>query len=546
MSIPFTPWPEPLAKRYREKGYWSGQPLVDIITRHQATAADDLALICGERCYRYADLDRLSSHLASHLHQIGLRAGATALVQLPNIAEFYLVYFALLKVGIAPVNALFSHNKVELMSYVEQLQPEVAIVSSQHALFKDNAFAQQLRAICPVLDHWLLEGEASWAHSLSALFDSPAANVSATDWQSTSPDQVAFFQLSGGSTGTPKLIPRTHDDYYYSVRASAEICQINTDTRYLCALPAAHNFSLSSPGSLGVFYAGGTVVLATDPSAMTCFPLIHKHGITVTALVPPAITLWLQAASSFPDYLTTLSVVQVGGARLSEALAKRIKPELGCQLQQVFGMAEGLVNYTRLDDDEWHTFHTQGRPISEDDEIKIVNQAGERVPTGEAGALLTRGPYTFRGYYLSPEHNETAFDQEGFYRSGDVVKQTESGYLIVVGRDKDQINRGGEKIAAEEIENQLLTHPSITNVAIVSMPDPIMGEKSCAFVTREDETLTAMALRKYLRSLGVAAYKLPDHVEFIDRLPETPVGKIDKRQLRQLIQQIKFKQVKES
>ena len=166
-------------------------------------------------------------------------------------------------------------------------------------------------------------------------------------------DEVAFFQLSGGSTGTPKLIPRTHNDYYYSIRRSVEICRFDANTRFLCAIPAAHNYALSSPGSLGVFYGGGRVVLANDPSATLCFPLIERHQINATALVPPAVSLWLQAIGEWGSNksLESLALLQVGGARLSEALAARIPAEIGCQLQQVFGMAEGLVNYTRLDDD---------------------------------------------------------------------------------------------------------------------------------------------------------------------------------------------------
>ncbi|MCG7584768.1 (2,3-dihydroxybenzoyl)adenylate synthase [Photobacterium sp. OFAV2-7] len=542
MSVAFTPWPEELAARYIEKGYWKGLPLTDVITRHgrELASASRTALICQQRQFSYAELDRLSDILASRLHRQGFRAGETAVVQLPNIAEFYIVYFALLKVGIVPVNALFNHKQLELRSYVEQVQPALMVVSERHQLFQDDQFASTLAEQISTIRHWLVDGETTFGTSLSEWLEalpSEQAEISSSIPTPTPASEVAFFQLSGGSTGTPKLIPRTHNDYYYSVRASAEICQLDKDTVYLCALPAPHNFSLSSPGALGVFYAGGTVVLATDPSAMTCFPLIKQHGVTMTALVPPAVTLWLQAAEDFDHHLDSLKVLQVGGARLSESLAKQIMPILGCQLQQVFGMAEGLVNYTRFDDDNWHVFNTQGRPISEDDEIKVVDELGIQVPDGEEGALLTRGPYTFRGYFNSPDHNASAFDTDGFYRSGDIVKRTATGYLIVVGRDKDQINRGGEKIAAEEVENQLLTHDAVTNVALVAMPDIVMGEKSCAFVIAADPKLKAITLRKHLRAQGVAEYKLPDRVEFVSELPMTPVGKVDKKQLRQTIQQ---------
>ncbi|KGA25473.1 2,3-dihydroxybenzoate-AMP ligase [Pectobacterium brasiliense] len=533
MSIEFTPWPEELAQRYRDKGYWVGLPLTDAWERHLATQPDAVAVVCGERQWSYRELDRRSSALASRLTESGLRCGDTALVQLPNVAEFYLTFFALLKMGVAPVNALFSHNKLELLSYATQIEPRLLIASAEHPLFGNGEFLDRLQTQVPRLQTVVMLGDSPLGHSLSDWLQ-PCASTS--QYQPSASGQVAFFQLSGGSTGTPKLIPRTHDDYYYSVRRSVEICELTPQTRYLCALPAPHNFPLSSPGSLGVFYAGGRVVLAPDPGAMTCFPLIERHQIDITSLVPPAAALWIQAAEQFGGALHSLKILQVGGAKLSETVARRIPAVLGCQLQQVLGMAEGLVNYTRLDDSDEHTFTTQGYPMSPDDEVKVLDIDGNPVPRGEAGLLATRGPYTFRGYYRSPEHNARAFDSEGFYHSGDVVQMTEDGYLRVVGREKDQINRGGEKIAAEEIENLLLKHDGILHAALVSMPDPVMGEKSCAFLVVSDPSLKAITLRKYLRNQGIAEFKLPDRFEMIDTLPVTPVGKIDKKLLRQRIQ----------
>ena len=247
-------------------------------------------------------------------------------------------------------------------------------------------------------------------------------------------------------------------------------------------------------------------------------------------MVPPALQLWLQHATHSEFNLSSLEVIQVGGAKLSLSIAEQVTPILGCKLQQVFGMAEGLVNYTRYDDDEWLILNTQGRPISPADEIKIVDEHNELVPYGVEGRLLTRGPYTFRGYYKSPHHNNCAFDEEGFYASGDLVKQLPSGHLIVTGRVKDQINRGGEKIAAEEVENLLLSHPNVQHAAIVSTPDDTLGEKSYAFVIGDN--LKAIFLRKYLRAQGIADFKVPDKFQFVTEFPLTPVGKVDKKALR--------------
>ncbi|WP_326510575.1 amonabactin biosynthesis (2,3-dihydroxybenzoyl)adenylate synthase AmoE [Aeromonas caviae] len=532
--LPYTRWPDELARQYRAKGYWRGEPLTAMLARQCELAPDAEAILCGERRLSYGELDAASSRLAANLARHGLGVGDTALVQLPNVAEFYLVFFALLKAGIAPVNALFSHNRLELLSYAEQITPRLFIGSLAHPLFASKGRESELLTSTGA-ELVLLDGDGGELGLTRWLGEGDEGGSSSVSFAPTPADEVAFFQLSGGSTGTPKLIPRTHDDYYYSVRRSNEICGLGPHTRYLCALPAPHNFPLSSPGALGVFEAGGTVVLAPDPSPISCFPLIARHRVNLTSLVPPAVSLWLQAAEADPTartQLASLDLLQVGGAKLGEAVASKIGPLLGCRLQQVFGMAEGLVNYTRLDDPDEKVIHTQGRPMSPDDEVRILDEAGNPVAPGEPGALHTRGPYTFRGYYQSPAHNARVFDAEGFYCSGDLVVQDADGYLTVVGRQKDQINRGGEKIAAEEVENQLLHHPAITHAALVSMPDSAMGEKSCAFIVSTDPALKPLALRKFLRERGVADFKLPDRFETLDALPMTAVGKIDKQGLR--------------
>ncbi|KAB7895064.1 (2,3-dihydroxybenzoyl)adenylate synthase [Rouxiella sp. S1S-2] len=529
MSITFTAWPENFARLYRERGYWIDEPLTDILTRQANN--DHVAMIDATGSLSYRELNQQSDSLAGALRRRGLVAGDTALVQLGNVNEFYVVFFALLKIGVVPVNALFSHQRTELQSYASQINPALLIADRDHVLFGDDTFLDAFLAQHTSLRQVALRNAERAEQSLAAWIAEPQQEFTASP---TAADQVAFFQLSGGSTGTPKLIPRTHNDYYYSIRASVEVCHFDSETRYLCALPIAHNYPMSSPGALGVFYGAGQMVLAADPSATVCFKLIEQHKINVTALVPPAVTLWLQAIEEWGSNqaLTSLTLLQVGGAKLGETLAVRIQNEIGCRLQQVFGMAEGLVNYTRLDDDESHILTTQGYPMSPGDELWVADEQGNALPAGEVGRLMTRGPYTFRGYYQSPEHNAEAFDENGFYCSGDLISLTEDGYVKVEGRLKDQINRGGEKIAAEEIENLLLRHPEIVNAALVSMPDELMGEKSCAFIISNIE-LKSVALRRHLREQGIAEFKLPDRFIRVDRLPLTPVGKIDKKLLRQ-------------
>ncbi|WP_328803834.1 (2,3-dihydroxybenzoyl)adenylate synthase [Paracoccus xiamenensis] len=527
MPIEFTPFPPQLAAHYRARGYWIDQPLTRALDTQAAARPEAIAMIDGPHQLTYAEVARQAAAMADRLRQQGFGPGDRAVVQLPNCTEFVIVFHALLRAGIAPVNAIFSHRQLEMTSYIDQLRPALLIGDRGHELFADDRFLTAIDAQGIRPAQVILRGEtlADW------LTDTTEPAQPATP---TAPDEVAFFQLSGGSTGTPKLIPRTHNDYDYSIRASAEICGLTPQTRFLCALPAAHNFTLSSPGILGVFHAGGCIVMAPSPEPAACFELIARYRIDLAALVPSAVQLWLTHAESH-GAPAPLRQLLVGGASFAPTTAARVPPVLGAALQQVFGMAEGLVNYTRLGDDPDTTFTTQGRPISPDDEIRVLDpETGQPAPDGQPGALAVRGPYTFRGYYRSPAHNVQAFDADGFYHSGDLVVRRPDGYLRVVGRIKDQINRGGEKIAAEEVEALLLRHPAIRQAALIALPDATMGERSVAFIVSA-EPLKPTALRRHLSGLGLASYKLPDHFRSLDALPLTPIGKTDKRRLRALL-----------
>lgn len=529
MPIDYTRFPAELAARYRERGYWIDQPLTRALDAQTAARPNAVALIDGPRQLSYAEIAAQAARLADRLRERGLGPGDRAVVQLPNCAEFVIVFHALLRAGIAPVNAIFSHRQLEMTSYVDQLRPALLIGDRAHELFGDDRFLTTLeaRGIRPGLV--ILHGDSldDWLRPTGQPAQPPTP---------TAADEVAFFQLSGGSTGTPKLIPRTHNDYDYSIRASAEICGLTPEIRFLCALPAAHNFTLSSPGILGVFHAGGTVVMAPSPEPAACFDLIARHRIDLAALVPSAVQLWLTHAER-QGAPSPLRHLLVGGASFAPAMAARVPAVLGAGLQQVFGMAEGLVNYTRPGDNPETVLTTQGRPISPDDEIRVLDpEDGQPVPDGQPGALAVRGPYTFRGYYQSPEHNAQAFDSEGFYHSGDLVARRADGYLRVVGRIKDQINRGGEKIAAEEIEALLLRHPDIRQAALIALPDPSMGERSVAVIV-STAPLKPSAMRRHLSAAGLASYKLPDQLRSVDALPLTPIGKTDKRRLRALLEE---------
>ncbi|KAF1678246.1 (2,3-dihydroxybenzoyl)adenylate synthase [Bacillus sp. SKDU12] len=525
----FTPWPEELAETYRKNGCWAGETFGDLLRDRAAKYGDRIAITCGNTHWSYRELDIRVDRLAAGFQKLGIQQMDRVVVQLPNIAEFFEVIFALFRLGALPVFALPSHRSSEITYFCEFAEAAAYIIPDSYSGFDYRSLARQVQSKLPSLKHVIVAGEAEEFLPLEALHTEPEKlpEVKSSD--------VAFLQLSGGSTGLSKLIPRTHDDYIYSLRRSVEVCWLDRSTVYLAALPMAHNYPLSSPGVLGVLYAGGRVVLSPSPSPDDAFPLIEREQVTITALVPPLAMVWMDAASSRSDDLSSLQVLQVGGAKFSAEAARKVKAVFGCTLQQVFGMAEGLVNYTRLDDPEEVIVNTQGKPMSPYDEVRVWDDQNRDVKPGEAGHLLTRGPYTIRGYYKADEHNTTSFTEDGFYRTGDIVRLTSDGYIVVEGRAKDQINRGGEKVAAEEVENHLLAHPAVHDAAMVSMPDQFLGERSCVFIIPRDEAPKAAELKAFLRERGLAAYKIPDRIEFVDSFPRTGVGKVSKKALREAI-----------
>ncbi|HAL22751.1 MAG TPA: 2,3-dihydroxybenzoate-AMP ligase [Stenotrophomonas sp.] len=520
-------WPAERAQRYRQAGYWRGETFPGFLRERAERYADDVALVAGDTRLTYGQLWHEAGRIGAGLLALGLQPGDRVLLQLGNSASFISVACGLFRAGLVPVYALPAHRITELVHFATKAEVSAYVTTALHEGFDHRELARALQAAVPAVQQVVIDGEAAEFTALDALQGDRGTLPADPD-----PQSVAFLQISGGSTGLSKLIPRTHDDYLYSFRASNEICGIDRDSVYLVALPAAHNFPMSSPGFFGALYAGARVVMSPGPGPDAAFPLIAREKVTCCGLVPPLALLWAQAAASRSEDLSSLQVLQVGGAKLVPEAARRVVDGLGCTLQQVFGMAEGLVNYTRLDDPLELIVACQGRPISPDDEVRVVDDHDQPVAEGEVGHLITRGPYTINGYHNDPVANARAFTDDGFYRTGDRVQQLPGGYLVVQGRAGDHINRAGEKISAEEIEDHLLAHPAVFDAAVVSIPDAYLGERSCAFVIAQGEPIKAPALKAWMRTRGLAAFKVPDQVLFVDSFDTTAVGKISRRELR--------------
>ncbi|PTW59380.1 2,3-dihydroxybenzoate-AMP ligase [Breoghania corrubedonensis] len=526
--IPVTQiWPQDVARRYREKGYWNGETFTSFLNRRAAMHPDRIAVVGDGVGWSYAELQTRAETVAAGFLALGLAPGERVVVQLPNIAEFLSVVFGLFRARLIPVFALPAQRLTEIRHFAQTAEASAYVVKDRWDEFDYRHLARAVKAEVPTLRHVVVVGEAEEFVPLDGF--TPDAGLLPAD---AAPCDVAFMQISGGTTGLSKLIPRTHDDYIYSFRESARICGLSEKSVLMVALPAAHNFPMSSPGFFGALYVGARVVMSSSPSPDRAFALIERERVTTTGLVPPLALLWLQAADTTSADLSSLEVLHVGGAKLMPEVARRVRPVLGCTLQQVFGMAEGLVNYTRLDDPEEVIVSTQGRPISPDDEVLVLDDRGVPAPDGTPGHLLTRGPYTIRGYHNAPAANQRAFTPDGFYRTGDIVVRRADGNLVVQGRAGDHINRAGEKISAEEIEDHLLAHDNVFDAAVVSIPDDYLGERSCAFIIPKGEKPRSAAIKAFMRTRGLADFKVPDQIVFVERFETTAVGKISRKELR--------------
>ena len=534
-----TPWPEEFARRYREQGYWEGITLFEMLKRSAAAAPDRIAIVDGGRRASYRELVELAEQLAAGLWQLGLRPPERVLFQFGNGLDFVISFFALLRIGVIPVMVLPAHRRGEMVHFARHAQAVAHFIPGPGDKFDFPAMAREVASGCASLRRIVVAGPAAHGGVSLAELQATGAGAAARRALAGVPEpaasEVALMLLSGGTTGMPKLIPRTHDDYVYTARRAGAGAGFGPQTVVLAVLPMAHNYSLACPGVLGALAHGGTAVIAPGTAVDAVFPLIERERVSVIAATVPLAARWLDGGLFGRHDLSSLRLFINGGAKLAPELRRRVEERFGCSYQENFGTGEGLINMTRVGDPDAVRFFSSGRPISDADEIKVIDERGNELPAGEIGELVVRGPNTMRGYYNAPRESAAAFTPDGFYRMGDIVRLVE-GYIYLEGRIKDLINRGGEKISCEEIENYILAHPNIASACVVAMPDAVFGEKACAFaILRAGCALTLPELVAFLEARQIARFKMPERLEIVTEFPLSPAGKILRRELRRRI-----------
>jgi 2,3-dihydroxybenzoate-AMP ligase len=533
-----TPFPPEFAARYRAKGYWEDRTIASVWEDYCRLYAERIAVVDGEIEASYAQLNARATNLALNLLDLGIKPLDRLVVQLPNRIQFVYLYLALQKIGAIPVMALPAHRYLEISQFVAIAGAMGCVVPDKHRDFDFRELVRRIRKEQPELKHGIVLGEpADGFVSLDELIARKASRDAGELARiRIDPTDPALFLLSGGTTGVPKLIPRTHNDYVYNSKMAGSVTGIDQESVLLDVLPISHNLPLACPGLQGFIFKGARVVLSTDSSPQAILRLVEKHRVTHIHVVPALLIRWINDSTISNYDLSSLNVIQSGGQRLQPEIRARTQELIpSVTVQENFGMAEGVLMFVRLDDPLNVRLETVGRPICPDDEIMLLDEDDNIVAFGEVGEFCCRGPYTLRGYYGAEEHNKRVFTPDGFYRSGDLMRQHSSGNYMVEGRKKDLINRGGEKISAEEIENLILSHPAVQNVACVPVPDAELGERMCAcLVLQPGSALSFDELIHFLEGKEMAKIKLPERLLVVDELPLSNFGKVSKKRLSEM------------
>lgn len=534
------PYPEERAEHYRRSGSWSSLPTGRRFHDVAERFPDRLAIVSAEGQMTFAELDRRTDAIAAGLIELGFRRLDPVLFQLTNRLETVLAWYGCIKAGLVPVATLAAHRLHEIAHIASAVGAVAHIVEAGLPSFDLVEFAHEhasgsdtVRQVITVggdggsrLGHIRLE-------DLGLEVDAATARAAVAAVESeTDPRDVAAFQLSGGTTGVPKVIPRIHAEYWNNALMYAERLEWTSDSRVAHLIPIVHNAGITC-GLHASHSVGACLVLATA-DAPSAFALMERAGATEVLIGHGHYQAVL--SPEFDRVRSGLSRVILSGAKVRDELMDRVDDGDVHWGGQLFGMSEGLLTVTPVASPRRARIATVGTPVSADDEVRILDVGTElEVADGEIGELCCRGPYTITGYFDAPEHNRAAFTTDGFYRTGDLASISivdGERYVTIEGRIKDLINRGGEKINAEELELLLLQHPSIVSAAVVAMPDPRLGEKTCAYLVADGSPVSMADVQEHLIALGVAKFKWPERLEWLEELPRTNVNKIDKKRLR--------------
>ena len=529
------------AQRNLAEGHWLDLSIGDSLRATAANMPDKAAVIGPGEQLSFAALDARSESVAASLLDLGFSPGDRVLFQLGTSAGFFVAFYGCMKAGLVPVCTLPQYRMAEMQHFARTTGARAILTEAEpDARFDQTALGLEIAAACPDISHVIaVGGEHDGAlsmHAMAHAFGLPEARRRTASVRPGMMD-VAVFQLSGGSTSLPKIIPRMHGEYLgATLQLGARYGLTGADVT-LWGLPLVHNAGTLF-AVLPVGLEGRTLVLQPRLDIPEMLRLVAEHRVTFSGSIGPVAARLLEVADLHRYDLSSLRQF------FSLTRAAAVEAHVGKPVGQMFGMTEGMVFAAHPDTPAGLRHHTVGYPVSPGDEVRLLVPGEEtEVPFGGVGELCFRGPSTLTAYFADPATTAASFTADGFFRSGDLMRAHEIGGRFCYsfeGRLKDNINRGGEKIGAEEIETLIARHPDVADCRVVAMPDPAYGEKACAFlIMREDCTpLTVASLGVFLLETGIAKFKLPERVEVVEAFPLTRVGKVDKVAMRTMAAQL--------
>ena len=533
-----------LAAEYFRAGAWIDRTVGQALRATAGRQPEKHAFVSDERNITFTEFDQATDRLGAALLDAGLETGDRAIFQMGTTIETAIALLACYKIGVIPVCAVPQYREVEIRQLTEQSHATGYFVQADVGSFDLVAFAGQMMARHPTLKHLVVARAASdsGAPQLEALIEKTPLDYARRRLQDVQlgSEDVLSFQLSGGTTGIPKIIPRFHAEYLGHSAGWMRQFGITPSAKLIWTLPLLHNagqlYSLIPTILMGV-----TTVLMPKVDIRRMLELIESHRITHALSIGPIAPQMIAYQDIKQHDLSSLRLF----ATMSRA--DSLEAHIGVPCSNLFGTTEGLLLGSPADAPAFARHHTQGASGCSLDEIRLLEPESENpVKPGEMGELCFRGPSSLRGYFSAPEVNRKAFTSDGFYRTGDMMTgHTVEGrvHYAFQGRLRDNINRGGEKIGCEEVEAFASLHPAVADAKLVAMPDPLYGEKACVFlIPRPGQRPPGVKeLADFLVSKGLAKFKCPERVELIDTFPLTRVGKLDKPALRAMIAQ-KLKQ----
>jgi 2,3-dihydroxybenzoate-AMP ligase/mycobactin salicyl-AMP ligase len=542
------PFPKEFVNLYYEKRWWLGIPLGEMLDGSCDLYPNKEALVAEGARLTYRQLKEWTDRAAIAFVELGIKTLDRVLLQIPNWAEFVYAYYGLHKIGAIPVMCIPRFSQREMEHFCEITEAKAWIVPLQFEKIDYIPMIESIRSHQSLLKHILIidpteRSKEQWPRGTLS-FDDLLKKVDLSRYPRDylqsfrpDPDEICHLMPTGGTTGLPKLVPRTHNDWLCNIEYRAKAWQRSPHDITLIATPITHNMAIEVSMNPS-FLTGGKVVMIPSTRPREILEAIEKEKVTTTILAVAQV----QQIVDFPELdqynVSSLQVIATGGSYMPPELIRKVCDKLKCKFYNVYGSSEGPCTQTRYEDPDDVIYHTVGWPVCPYDEFKLIDSDGNELPREKEGEMVARGPCIFRGYYKSEAENREAFTSDGFYRTGDIAKFDDEGRLIITGRKKDIIIRGGENISAKEVEELISGHPKVVQAAAVAMPDPILGERVCAFIKpRENENVTLEEIILYLKGKKTSVLYLPERIEVIEEMPLTNVGKVDKKRLREEIRE---------